>query len=253
MVRQQWARPEWHATIDSTNAALLADPTPGRVVVADHQSAGQGRRGRTWSAPPGAALAVSVALSAPKADLLGWVPLLAGIAVVRALRDSDHPVVARLKWPNDVLVPAHSGGRGGKVCGVLAVAQGSSVVVGAGLNINQDERQLPVDTATSWRLALGEEPLPSSIRHAWLTAYLDHLGCLLEDLAGEPDLIREAYTSICSTLGHEVTMELPDGAAARGVARSIDQRGALVIEQGGRRTAHHAGDVVHLRGAPPSG
>lgn len=253
MVRQQWARPEWHVTIDSTNAALLSDPAPGRVVVADHQSAGQGRRGRTWSAPPGTALAVSVALQAPAAERMGWVPLLAGIAVVRALADSDHRVMAQLKWPNDVIVPASKEGRGGKVCGVLAAVHGSSVVLGAGLNIDQDADQLPVDTATSWRLALGGEALPESIRRAWLTAYLDHLGRLLENLSTEPQLVASAYTSVCGTLGKEVAIELPDGTAARGLARTVDQRGGLVLEQAGQRSVHHAGDVVHLRTHVPPG
>lgn len=246
MVRQEWARPLWHSTIDSTNLALLADPRPGAVVVADHQSAGQGRRGRSWVAPPGTSLAVSVAISAPPSALIGWVPLLAGVAVQRALAEHEYPVLAEVKWPNDVLVSADTPGRPGKVCGVLASVSGAAVVVGTGLNIDQGGAELPVPNATSWRLARDGSPLPYSVRTTWLEAYLAHLGVLLETLDEDPDSAREAYTQACSTLGKDVAIELAAGRV-NGRAVGIDRDGALILDEGDRRSTHHAGDVVHLR------
>ncbi len=240
-----WARPQWHSTIDSTNLALFADPRPGAVVVADHQSAGQGRRGRTWVAPPGASLAVSVAISAPPPALIGWVPLLAGVAVQRALAEHEYPVEAEVKWPNDVLVSADAPGRSGKVCGVLASVHEAAVVVGAGLNIDQRAAELPVRSATSWRLARDGSRLPYSVRATWLEAYLAHLGALLETLDDDPRAARVAYTQACSTLGKDVVIELAAGRV-RGRACGIDRNGALILDEGGRRSTHHVGDVVHL-------
>ncbi len=248
MVRQQWARPEWHATIDSTNLALMSDPRPGRVVVAEHQSAGLGRRGRTWIAPPGRSLAVSVAVTAPASELLGWVPLLAGVAVLRALGMSKPALTADLKWPNDVLIPPVPGTRPGKVCGVLAAATPGSVVIGVGLNIDQTADELPVPTATSWALACGQARLPDGLREAWLAAYLEHLSVLLHDLGQDPEKARSIYLSVCSTIGRTVSIELPGGGVEHGLAASVDARGALVLTNQGHRSVHHAGDVVHLRG-----
>ena len=96
------------AVTGSTNADLLARAAAGEpegaVLAAEHQSAGRGRLGRTWTSPPRAALTFSVLLrpsSVPRARL-GWLPLLAGVAVAAAVR-AVAAVDAQLKWPNDVL------------------------------------------------------------------------------------------------------------------------------------------------------
>lgn len=242
----RWTQTEWRSSVGSTNVEALADPRPGRVLVADHQSAGLGRRGRGWEAPPGTALAVSVVVPAPSGTDLGWVPLVAGLAVAQALQASRYAVSARLKWPNDVLVPEQGVWR--KVCGVLAQTQqhpehGAVVVVGAGLNVDQTREQLPVESATSWRLARGGAVLPDEARAHWLQRYLDHLQTALADLSGA----RAAYRRSCDTLGRTVLVQLPGGVTRQGRAVEVDAGGALVVEEDGRRVVHHAGDVVHLR------
>lgn len=266
MEAHRWARPQWHRSISSTQTHLLADPVPGRVVVAEHQSAGQGRRGRVWTAPAGTSLAISVALPAPAAEVLGWVPLLSGLAVLRALRSSRYAVPAALKWPNDVLVPDPEIGWG-KVCGVLAHvvpaeggagrldepwATGGVVVVGAGLNIDQTRDQLPAatttSTATSWRLARGGgECLPAAASTAWVGDYLQHLADLLGQLSRDPGAVRSAYREQCRTLGRRVRVELPDGGFLQGLATDVEKSGALVVYGPQGRSVHHAGDVVHVR------
>ena len=193
------------------------------------------------SHPPDTALAISVALPAPGPDALGWVPLLAGLAVLRALRTSRYAVPAALKWPNDVLVPDpedHQDGPGdgwGKVCGVLAQVAGPVVVVGAGLNIDQTRDQLPAATspALSWRLARGGAVLPDGARQTWVGDYLSHLAGLLDLLRADPGAVHTAYREQCGTLGRQVRVELPGGRAVdwprhgrRGVRRPHGQGSA---------------------------
>lgn len=245
--RWRWLAPERHASIGSTNTEALADPRPGRVVVADHQSAGLGRRGRTWSSPPGTGMAISVVIPGVPAEVLGWVPLAAGLALVRALTDSRWPVHALLKWPNDVLVV--DGPRPGKLCGVLTqVAAPGTVVVGAGVNVDHAEDQLPVPSATSWRLARGGAPLPDEAREAFLRDYLRRLAELHDHLAARRvGPVRAAYLDRSATVGRPVVVHLPGGGTARGRAVGLSPDGALVVEGAQGRTTHHAGDVEHLR------
>ncbi|MDO5739589.1 MAG: biotin--[acetyl-CoA-carboxylase] ligase, partial [Ornithinimicrobium sp.] len=191
MTLLRWAAPEHHESIGSTNAEALLDPRIGRVLVADHQSAGQGRQGRVWASPPGAGMAISVVVPSVPGELMGWLPMVAGLALAGALQDSRWAVTAGLKWPNDVLVPLREdtgvragagreqaqeqgqaqepvleaeGRRWGKVAGTLAqvttVHSGRVVVIGTGVNVDHTLAALPVPTATSWRLARGGAPLP---------------------------------------------------------------------------------------------
>lgn len=242
-----WEVPERHASVGSTNLLALDDPRPGRVVVADHQSAGLGRRGRTWSSPPGTGMAISAVVPALPPAVVGWVPLVAGLAVVRALSASRWAVDAVLKWPNDVLL--EEGHRPGKVGGVLAqVASTGAVVVGTGLNVDHTEEELPVPTATSWRLARGGSPLPDGAREAFCEDYLRHLARLHHDLAGgDVAGVRAAYLERCLTLGRGVVVHRPGGGRTEGVATGLGESGALVVEGSEGRSEHHAGDVEHLR------
>lgn len=127
----------------STNADLLeaarAGAAEGLVLVAEEQTAGRGRLGRTWSAPAGAALTFSVLLrpAGVPPTRLGWLPLLTGVAVAAAVR-AETGVPASLKWPNDVLVGER------KLAGILAEAHSDAVVVGVGLNVTLSRAELPV-------------------------------------------------------------------------------------------------------------
>lgn len=118
----------------STNADLAAaarDGAPsGTVLVAEHQRSGRGRFTRSWEAPPGAAIAISVLLRPSLTIPLErwtWLPLLAGLAVADALVQVAG-VPARLKWPNDVLIEDR------KVCGILVERVGDAAVIGMGIN-----------------------------------------------------------------------------------------------------------------------
>src|SRR5262245_14161583 len=145
----------------STNADLLAEARSGAaeglVLAAEAQTAGRGRIGRRWISPPRRALTLSILVRpAVPAGLLGWLPLLAGVAVASAL-ERTAGVDARLKWPNDVLAG------GAKIAGILAERWGSAVVVGTGINVLQQRGELPVPTATSLLAAQGAR---AAVAHA---------------------------------------------------------------------------------------
>ena len=273
----------------STNADLLAKARSGAgeglVLVAEAQTSGRGRMGRRWISPPRRALTFSVLLRpAVPAGLLGWVPLLAGVAVASALQQTAG-VDARLKWPNDVLVD------GAKIAGILAERWGNAVVIGTGINVLQQRGELPVPTATSLLVAQGagerrrtrlgagpagargrdrrrrgqrdrrSAPGPGAgadMRERLLTAVLDELArwyraWLDQPQPGDADGcgLRAEYLRRSGTVGAAVTVMLPGGQNLTGMAAGIDAAGRLEIRTAAGLVQVSAGDVVHLRGTTP--
>ncbi|PUB32339.1 BirA family biotin operon repressor/biotin-[acetyl-CoA-carboxylase] ligase [Promicromonospora sp. AC04] len=264
-----FGRVEVVQTATSTNAELAeavrsdpaAWPAPS-ALIAEHQTAGRGRAGRSWQTPPRAGLTVSVLLRPQvPAGSLGWLPLLAGLAVVRTV--SDGGVTAALKWPNDVLLPAVDTVAGlglyRKVAGILAEvvpeAPGAgngapAVVLGIGLNVSQTADELPVPTATS--LALAGHPRPD--RTDVLVRLLGEVHAVVrrwESFGGDAVAagLLDEYTAVSATLGTRVRAELAGRAGAlEGEAVGLDPSGALVVRtDSGEERAVTAGDVWHLR------
>ena len=223
---------------DLAEAAQKGEPG-GLVLVAEEQTAGRGRLGRTWTAPARSGLTFSVLLrpEAPAARF-GWLPLLAGLAAAEAVS-----VVAeldvRLKWPNDLLV----GDR--KLAGVLAERVAGAVVLGVGLNVSTVAAELPVATATS----LAVEGAACTDRDPLLRAVLRRLAeryAAWDRPRGDPRLADD-YRERCSTLGRKVRAELPGAATVEGFAESVDDDGRLAIRTPLGLERVGAGDVVHLR------
>jgi BirA family biotin operon repressor/biotin-[acetyl-CoA-carboxylase] ligase len=238
------------AETGSTNADLAAlaraGAAPGLVLVAEAQTAGRGRLDRVWTAPPRSGLTFSVLL--PQEDSvtrLGWLPLLAGVAVVSALRGlAEIEGVSRgrigraaLKWPNDVLIGER------KLAGILAERVENGVVIGVGLNVSLRAEELPVPTATS--LALEGAPAD---RDPLLRAILRELAARhAEFRRGEERALREAYKELCVTLGRQVRVELPGGSPLTGEACDIEEAGRLMVRAADGEHLLSAGDVVHVR------
>jgi len=233
-----WSPVEVFARLGSTNDEVRRHPVLWRVVVADQQDAGRGRLGRVWTTTPGTALAVSVLVPAP-ASGASWVPLLAGLAVHRAVADVAG-VETSLKWPNDVLVPA-DGER--KLAGILCEWTAGAVVVGVGLNVDTPRADLPLDTATSLRAA----GVPGVRRADLLAAYLTHLAGLLREDTGPGGAVQAAYVGACATVGREVEVHEPGGAVRTGMATGVDDAGRLAVRSAQGSWAVSAGDVIHVR------
>jgi BirA family biotin operon repressor/biotin-[acetyl-CoA-carboxylase] ligase len=258
-----WRAVEVVASVGSTNAEVaaraLAGEPEGLVLVADHQSAGRGRLGRSWVSPPGAGLAVSVLLRPGESGAgvpvsrWSWIGLLAGVAAVRALRRTCG-LPASLKWPNDVLVPVAPGGPAGKVAGILAevvagTAGPQAVVLGVGINVSQRADELTTGQATSLRLAGSATTDRDTVLRALLRALSDaYRGWTAA--AGDPRSgVGAAYREACVTVGSQVRVELPTGVV-EGIADGIDDDGHLLLWSDGAVRTLTAGDVVHVRPGP---
>lgn len=258
---------EWRDSCPSTNSDLVAraaqldDLT---VLATDTQTAGKGRLGRTWSAEAGSALAVSVfvrqspmgsaaptpsstslAVHASPPDLrrLGWLPLVAGVAMCRAAHALGVSR-ASVKWPNDVLVD------GRKLSGILTELTPHGVVIGAGLNLTMQRDELPVPTATS--LALEGVSADDSLTDRALAAYLTELLPLIATWRSAPDPaeLRGIVHPHLHTLGLAVRVDRPALPVLLGTAVELDDDGCLVVQPtdpSSTRLAVAAGDVTHLR------
>lgn len=255
--------------VDSTNrvaADLVRSGAPeGVVVVADHQTAGRGRRGRTWEAPPSSSLLVSVVLRPLDPRLSS----LATIACALAAADACGDVAGftpGLKWPNDLVVGPEQGSdergsdeRGSderKLAGVLAEAPDGSpaVVVGLGLNVCWPGA-LPahLEPIAVTAEAVADRPVD---RDRLLGAYLHRLEDRWRGLAGAGEgaamahrAMMDDYRRRCVTLGRAVRVSLPGDQVCAGVATSVDDDGSLLVTPAGATTTTRvlAGDVVHLR------
>jgi BirA family biotin operon repressor/biotin-[acetyl-CoA-carboxylase] ligase len=247
----------------STNADLLAaarsGAPAGKVLVAEEQTAGRGRLDRSWQSQPGASLTFSVLLrpSSVPASRRGWLPLLAGVATVSALRAQSGLEIS-LKWPNDVLADAPGsaatgGGAargGGKLAGILTEQAGDAVVVGIGLNVSATESELPAGLATSLWLAGAADP----DRQAILVALLSelerwYLRWSRGPRPGDAEAcgLRASYLGSCATIGRDVRIEMPGGKVLTGRASDVDDVGRLVVAAADGMHAISAGDVVHVR------
>ena len=215
---------EYHQTLASTQDRARSLATAGSgpvVIVADHQTAGQGTRGRSWDAPPGTSLLASW-LFRPAPAEPGLFALLAGVAVARALARLGMSE-ASLKWPNDV-----EAGRK-KVAGALAHAttdgEGGSLVLGIGVNVHQGLDDFPPELrATATSMALAGHPADRLSLFVDLSRQLDRVA-----MQAERQAALEEWRKRSTVLGREVEVTREGRPVVRGVARDIAEDGALLV------------------------
>jgi BirA family biotin operon repressor/biotin-[acetyl-CoA-carboxylase] ligase len=232
------------AETGSTNAdalALARDGAPeGVVFVADHQTAGRGRLGRTWQAPPGSSLLVTVLLRPPE-DQAELVTFAAAVSMAEAV-EATTGVRALLKWPNDLTVEDR------KLAGVLAEADwhddGVVVCVGIGVNCNW-----PDDVPSELREALVALNHLTGVevdRRALLDVFLGALDTRYPKLDRAGLLL--AWRARSATLGRAVRVDLGT-EVVEGTAADVTVEGHLVVETTAGPRTFAAGDVTHLRHA----
>ena len=217
---------------DSTNTRArelaLAGAPHGTLVTAGEQSAGRGRQGRTWSAPPGRSLLMSLVLRDP--------PTLLPLAAAVAVADVCGPD-ARIKWPNDVLLD------GRKAAGILVEGRPFEgwAVLGIGLNVAVRPEDLPEELRET---ATGLGRAPSDVE----PALREVLAALERRLGEDGEAILGAWRERDALRGREIRWN-----GGSGVAAGVDASGQLVVDlPGGGKTALRAGEV-HLSATPRSG
>ena len=241
----------------------------GTLVVTGNQTAGRGRQGRGWETPPDTAVAASMLLRLPGgADALpvSWLPLLAGSAVAAALQPlfrgaAGEPKRVGVKWPNDVHVrderDAMAGRPGAKLCGILCEAlPGGEVIVGFGMNLLQQDWQLPTERAGSVLACGGEtggaetlaDPRGEALADRVLAEATAGLLRLVALAAEQPEAARRRVLRDSVTLGSEVRVHLPGGETVDGRAVGLADDGSLIVDRPTTgQLVVSAADVEHLR------
>lgn len=233
----------------STNQVALdwTDAPHGAAVVADRQTAGRGRFGRTWNSPGGKGLYLSVILRTENVPQLPRLSLLAALSAARGLEHAGAPKI-QCKWPNDLLIQQPNGQRvkvGGILCESRTDEHGRRTVIGIGINLNHTAEDLPERPqfpASSLLLLTGREWPVEAILPPIL-AELEAATAALE--RGEwPDLLA-AFNQRCAGIGEVVQVQNGDDRVL-GVIQEVDAEGRLVLRTADGPKAVVAGDVSYL-------
>lgn len=232
LLRGRFGRPYlYRDSCGSTQRLLDRRLGEGAAAVCDEQTAGRGRLDRAWSAPPGTAILCSVLLEPPAGRAVAQLSLVGGLAVAEIVERATS-AKAGIKWPNDVLLDDR------KVAGVLAEAAGGAVVLGVGLNVNQEEEDLPRDAKVE----------PGSLfaadgRRRERAPLLADLLLTLERLYdrwrdGGLQAVHDGLAARDVLRGRRISI---DGQAA--VAAGIAPAGGLIVELGGEQRTVESGEI----------
>lgn len=246
--------------VESTNveALRLAElGTPhGTVILANHQTAGKGRLGRTWHSPANTNLYASLILTQkPHRSCLSWIPLTTGVAVAEAIEAAANLSVS-LKWPNDIVLGNKK--LGGILCESSTKGPSAwNVIVGIGINVNWEKEHFPgalKNTATS----LAIEAQHQIDRRVLFTTLLSRLETNYERLlSSDLSSLQSSYVSRSSTIGRHVHVQLATGETIDGFAINIGSEGELQVNPSATHVYSQAqkpsvitiraGDVIHVR------
>jgi len=230
-------------TIDSTNSFLKNQTMlqNGELAIAETQTSGRGRRGRTWKDAPFENLLFSLSYKPTKqSEFFTVIPLLAALAVAKVCQNYLEGV--EIKWPNDVLV------NGQKISGLLVESKSngseSLFIIGIGLNVNQNQFDTEIiNFATSFY----KEKKLKFEREKILAEIINILFFYLKDLEiNETDSQLSEYSSLCSTLKRAISFE-HEGEVKTGVALKIQKSGALLIHMGNTEISFHGNEIFHIR------
>ena len=223
-VAQYWSVSVMEET-SSTQFELANNFVPGKVLVAEYQSAGRGRLDRKFEVPPRKGLTFSFAINAEKD--FGWIPLITGLAVSKAINNYVGENIVEIKWPNDLLV------NGKKLAGILSEKIKTGAVVGVGINIFQEQNELPIENALSLSMVAKVD------RSELLIVILNELGNALSNIEN----FKIEYREKCATIGKTVHVTLPNGEIIEDVAVGISDTGSLLLNS----REINVGDIIHLR------
>lgn len=233
----------------STNveAKMLADQgaAHGTLVVADSQSGGKGRRGRSWHSPKGSAIAMSLILKPElEPEKASMLTLVQAMAVVKAIEEVCQ-VSSQIKWPNDILVNEK------KVCGILTEmhlekTKISSIIIGCGINVNQDDFPEEIaEIATSLKIEIGK----SFSREALIGSVCRYFEMYFQQFMDRKDLsgMADEYNEYLISKGRKVKVLDPKGEFV-GEALGINALGELLVKRADGETVNVYAGEVSVRG-----
>lgn len=235
----------YEPVVDSTNnkAKRLAEEGAGHgtLVLADQQSQGKGRRGRSWSTPPGTAVAMTVIVRpGMRPEQASMLTLIMGLAVASACR-SLFELDAQIKWPNDIVI----GGK--KLCGILTEMSAEMneihyLVIGTGINVNMEEFPMEIrDTATSLCLELGKKVRRADVIQRCLEYFEQYYDVFME--TENLSRLQKLYNQLLVSRDRQVRVLTP-GNEYQGISRGINDKGELLVErEDGKTEAVYAGEV----------
>ena len=239
-------RVERLASVDSTNAAALRRAGAGEEgplwIMADAQTAGRGRAGRSWTSEPGNLHAsLLVTLSAPPAKAY-QLALVAGVAVADAIRAamSEPPAGLRLKWPNDILIDGEKAG--GILIESTSTPAGLAAAIGVGINVAS--APAPLDRPATCLAAHGAAPDPEALLAHIAQAAAAGLATWAEGV-GFPG-VREAWLNRAHPIGERLSINT-GSERITGAFLGLDPEGALMLDAGGTPRRFTFGDVSLAR------
>ncbi len=235
--------------IDSTNLEVKRRADQGApgplLIVADEQTAGRGRRGRSWSSPPGTSISMSLLLRPHiRPENASMLTLVCALAVAGGIAETTG-LKTEIKWPNDVVI------HGKKICGILTemnteLGEIGFVVPGIGINVNMTEFPEEIrETATSLKLELGKHVPRTPVVAAFVRCFAMYYGIFLEteDLTA----LKPVYEKLLVNRDREVLVLDPAGEW-KGVARGITATGELLVERSDGSTVEVRSGEVSVRG-----
>jgi len=226
--------------VDSTNnkaKQIALEENEGTVVISEVQTSGRGRRGREWYSPKGGIYVSFILKPNVSPEKASQLTLVSSLALVETLNAMDNNLNAKIKWPNDVLVSRK------KISGILTELSSDMekinyIVVGVGINLNTEREILP-ENGTSLKIEMKEEV---SIK-LFLKSFLEHYDSIYQEyLNGDIDQIIERWKNNSDTLGKKVKI-IGINETYEGMAKDIDENGALILKTKEREIKVYSGDV----------
>ncbi|MEN6379553.1 MAG: biotin--[acetyl-CoA-carboxylase] ligase [Methanofastidiosum sp.] len=226
--------------IDSTNnkaKQIALEENEGTVVISEMQTSGRGRRGRGWYSPKGGIYVSFILKPNVSPEKASQLTLVSSLALVETLNSMDGKLNAKIKWPNDVLIS------GKKISGILTELSSDMekinyIVVGVGINLNTEKEILP-ENGTSLKIEMKEE---ASVK-LFLKSFLEHYDSIYQEyLDGHINQIIERWKDNSDTLGKNVKI-IGINETYEGLAKDIDENGALILKTKERETKVYSGDV----------
>lgn len=215
------------STNDIARDLISSNIKEGTFVLANFQTKGRGRQNRNWEAPKNSSIFISIVLKPNSEKNLGWIPLLIGLALHKALESETRKEI-KIKWPNDLVLLENN--QEYKFAGILVERINDYVIAGVGINFDQEKDELPVSNASSLKQILQSEISKESVIAAFLTELSARW--LEENNASTwptPSLVRD-YKTNCITIDKKITAQLPSGEVIEAVAIDISQTGELVVK-----------------------